>query len=752
MIARRLLATRGPHKPPPLPPSASASASSLPLPPPKPPAPAHGLSRLLPLSTAAASSSAVSSPDEGAHRSSRPDRRDRNHTAAAIRSLSLSSPDTGRIVAVQASRSYSSASAAAAARLESASGPADARSPGPGPLRQSRHASSLPPLSSTHPAFAAQSRQQQRLQLHQQRGYRRSFSTLAATGAHPTLISTLPNGIRVASQDAPGHFVAAGVYVDVGSRYETADTAGACHVLDRLAFKSTQNFTNEEMLAQLETLGGNVIAHSSREALIYQAAVFRKNLPKVIEILAEVSLRPLITDEEVLAVKDTIAYEIEDMKWRPDIGLPEKLQQIAFGGLRGLNTAGQTLLLRARQDDTSQSIVLDEALESVQDATAVGRAMLCTPSALEKITPELLRSFHKTWYTPERLVVAGVGMPHEELVALAEQHFGQHAPAAPETLGLQVEACKPSKYTGGSVVVDTSKGPISPNPDDQNLTHLFIGFEAPSLLDPDVYALATLSTLMGGGGSFSAGGPGKGMYTRLYTEVLNQYHWVERCNMVSFSYLDTGLFGIYAAVPPSPETHEYIGAILCHQLYDMTRRIAPIELSRAKNQLKSNLLMSLESRSVELEDIGRQVMSRPLPLPGAGAAAGPTAIPPPPPRRVGVEEMCRRVDSLTAEDLMRVARRVLFCENVQSPLEFEGEGEGGGWRDHPARHWRRSGDGGPTVLAVGALTGPKDALRDPLDTVRKWRLGEPVDAPLASASAGGSGGGAGRRWLFGKGR
>lgn len=57
----------------------------------------------------------------------------------------------------------------------------------------------------------------------------------ASTGL--SKITTLPNGIRVASENTPGHFSAVGVYVDAGSRYETSATRGVSHILDRLAFK-----------------------------------------------------------------------------------------------------------------------------------------------------------------------------------------------------------------------------------------------------------------------------------------------------------------------------------------------------------------------------------------------------------------------------------------------------------------------------------------------------------------------------------
>lgn len=62
---------------------------------------------------------------------------------------------------------------------------------------------------------------------------------------------------------------------------------------------------------------------------------------------------------------------------------------------------------------------------------------------------------------------------------------------------------------------------------------------------------SVLQTLMGGGGAFSTGGPGKGMYTRLYLNVLNKYDWVESAMAFNTQYTDTGLFGLYMLANPS---------------------------------------------------------------------------------------------------------------------------------------------------------------------------------------------------------
>jgi processing peptidase subunit alpha len=272
------------------------------------------------------------------------------------------------------------------------------------------------------------------------------------------------------------------------------------------------------MTSALEKLGGNVMAESSREAIMYQAAVFRPDLSEMTKILADVVLRPKITDEEVQAVKEVSEYEVSDLQWRFDALLPEKVHHVAFGGL-----------MKEKQDMNAG----ENPMNVIRSGDTLGRPLMAQPEGLGQISPASLREFKSTWYTADRMVVAGVGMPHAELVALAQEHFGKDVPVATEEVkALQKSLMKSAKYTGGTAIVDTTGSPASPNPDDRLLTYVYLGFEAPSMNDPDIYALATLLSLMGGGGSFSAGGPGKGMYTRLYTQVLNQYHWVESCNMV----------------------------------------------------------------------------------------------------------------------------------------------------------------------------------------------------------------------------
>lgn len=382
----------------------------------------------------------------------------------------------------------------------------------------------------------------------------------------------------------------------------------------------------EAVLAKLESLGGNVQCASSRESIMYQAAVFNQDVESMLGIIAGTVRNPLITEREVSEQLDTAAYEITEIWAKPELILPELLHTAAY------------------QDNT------------------LGNPLLCPREQLPHIDASVVREYRDIFYRPDRLVVAFAGVEHDRAVKLTERYFGDMKPATPSlptstsakssllnklrpssSSRVPLDLTSPAHYTGGYLHTPPSDVPTHL----PRFTHLYIGFEGLPITDPDIYALATLQTLLGGGGSFSAGGPGKGMYSRLYTNVLNQHGWVESCVAFNHSYADSGLFGIAASCVP--QASHALADVVIRELTLLFRRTAsassflngirPAEVIRAKNQLRSSLLMNLESRMIELEDLGRQVQVHG--------------------RKIPVTEMSERIESLTVKDLQRVAERVL---------------------------------------------------------------------------------------------
>ncbi|KAK4631598.1 Mitochondrial-processing peptidase subunit alpha [Fulvia fulva] len=494
----------------------------------------------------------------------------------------------------------------------------------------------------------------------------RQYATASNHAQDPTdldTITTLPNGLRIATAEQAGHFSGVGVYIDAGSRYESNALRGTSHIIDRLAFKSTTKRSADQMLEAMEQMGGNIQCASSRESLMYQAATFNAAVPDTVAMLAETIRDPNITDEEVFRQLETADYEIGEIWGKPELILPELVHMAAY------------------KDNT------------------LGNPLLCPKDRLDQIDSRTIEAYRKAFFKPERTVVAFAGVNHQEAVRLTEQYFGDMKdPAAsiarpstsseaqqvqppyptsqlppqkdsglmsrlfsknlstsasqsatvspldpsdiiPHPLDQPINYDQPSHYTGGFLTLPPLE--IPPNPALPRVSHIHLAFESLPISSPDIYALATLQTLLGGGGSFSAGGPGKGMYSRLYTNVLNQYGWVENCVAFNHAYTDSGLFGISAScatqfVPRMLDTMARELSLLSTETG--LGRLSEIEVKRAKNQLRSSLLMNLESRMVELEDLGRQVQVHG--------------------RRIPVKEMVANIENVTMSDLRRVAKQV----------------------------------------------------------------------------------------------
>ncbi|KAI1268437.1 putative mitochondrial processing peptidase alpha subunit [Xylariaceae sp. FL1019] len=516
-------------------------------------------------------------------------------------------------------------------------------------------------------------------------------------------ITTLPNGVRVASEALPGSFSGVGVYVEAGSRFETPQLSGLSHIVDRLAFKSTTNKSSDDVQQAVESLGGNIQCVSSRESIMYQAATFNSTVDVATELLADTVRNPSITDEEVQQELATAEYEITEIWKKPELIIPELVHMAAY------------------KDNT------------------LGNPLLCPMERVPEINKSVINTYRDTFYRPERTVVAFAGVPHTEAVRLATQFFGDMKSTAPPLLtrsGSETsidslnstssdssasstnssqssglfsmfkknistttttnntaiiptleDITKPAHYTGGFISLPTQ--PPSQNPMQPTFSHIHLAFEGLPIASDDIYALATLNTLLGGGGSFSAGGPGKGMYSRLYTHVLNQHAWVENCMAFNHSYTDSGLFGISSLCVPGRTQHML--DVMCQELRALTldtgfSALGEIEVQRAKNQLRSSLLMNLESRMVELEDLGRQVQVHG--------------------RKVPVHEMCRKIEELEVKDLRRVAKQIF-----------------GGLANNDGK-----GSGAPTVViqeadAPGFSAKPM-AWEEIQDRIFRWGLGK----------------------------
>mmetsp|Transcript_124330 Transcript_124330/g.247894 ORF Transcript_124330/g.247894 Transcript_124330/m.247894 type:complete len:573 (+) Transcript_124330:44-1762(+) len=409
----------------------------------------------------------------------------------------------------------------------------------------------------------------------------------------------LSNGTRVVCIDRGGMCASLGLFVEVGSRHEQPDQCFLPHALELMAFRSSAHLSHMRTLKTLEQLGAAASCRVGREDILYQCDTLREYVPVLLPLMLANVLCPSNLPEEVFEAQKHVAEARAMLEENTEGLLAELLHQTAYQG----NTLGNRLY--ADEDN------------------------------LPHFTAESIQAYVQRECTPDRFIIVGVNTDFDELCKWTVRSFAEHeahrgATLKTTTVPQSSRPVAPAAYTGGDTRVE------APNP----LCHLMLGWEMEGGWNgPTLAAVTVLQMFLGGGGSFSTGGPGKGMHTRMYTEVLNRHHWVESCQASSVMYMDSGIFTVYATVVPQ-HASEFITVMA--RIFRGVSQISPVELKRAKNALKSSIHMNLEMRAVMMEDMGRQLVLS---------------------KKVGTaQEFGCMVDAVTAQDLLNVLRKCLQTE------------------------------------------------------------------------------------------
>jgi len=257
----------------------------------------------------------------------------------------------------------------------------------------------------------------------------------------------------------------------------------------------------------------------------------------------------------------------------------------------------------------------------------------------ETISKNDILSYMKNYYHGDRMVISGVCVDHDDFVQLSDKYFKK----LPSTNSTIVE--KSPTYTGGAFYQNLPEHYMA-NPNFKE--HFVIGFQGNGWNHPDSFVYALLGKILGGGTSFSAGGPGKGMFSRNYANLMNIHGWIDYAETLNLMYRDISVFGITSSCHPG-----YIRSLseeVCRQIKDLA--YDPIknpkgfgeELNRAKNQLKSFLFTNLEQKSIIFDDIGKQIMIWD--------------------KYHSATEMCAFIDAVTVQDCARVMQKLIKTDPV----------------------------------------------------------------------------------------
>lgn len=146
-----------------------------------------------------------------------------------------------------------------------------------------------------------------------------------------TEITTLDNGFRVATVTMPSVQTASvGVWIDAGARHERPDVNGVAHMLEHMAFKGTERRSARVIAEEIENVGGQLNAYTSRENTAYYGRVLADDLPLAVDILADILQQSTFEPDELERERGVILQEIGQTQDTPDDLIFDLFQETAF--------------------------------------------------------------------------------------------------------------------------------------------------------------------------------------------------------------------------------------------------------------------------------------------------------------------------------------------------------------------------------------------------------------------------------------
>ncbi|KAJ7971053.1 Mitochondrial processing peptidase beta subunit [Quillaja saponaria] len=430
--------------------------------------------------------------------------------------------------------------------------------------------------------------------------------------APETRITTLPNGLRVATEsNLAAKTATVGVWIDAGSRFETEETNGTAHFLEHMIFKGTEKRTARELEEEIENMGGHLNAYTSREQTTYYAKVTDNNVPKALDILADILQNSKFDENRISRERDVILREMEEVEGQTEEVIFDHLHATAFQ----YTPLGRTILGPAQNIKT---ITKDHLQNYI-------RTHYTAPRMLHRVWDDLCFHF---WDCFLRSLPASGAIKHEDIVEQVKKLFAKLS--ADPTTATQLVAKEPAIFTGSEVrMID----------DDIPIAQFAVAFNGASWTDPDSIPLMVMQAMLGSWNKTAGGG--KHMGSELAQRVgINEI--AESMMAFNTNYKDTGLFGVYAVA--KPDCLDDLAYAIMYETTKLAYRVSEDDVTRARNQLKSSLLLHIDGTSPVAEDIGRQLLTYG--------------------RRIPFTELFARIDAVDASTIKRVANRFIYDKDI----------------------------------------------------------------------------------------
>ncbi len=359
--------------------------------------------------------------------------------------------------------------------------------------------------------------------------------------------TTLPNGLRIVTVPTRGNpSMTVFVVVEAGANYESKAENGLSHFLEHMCFKGTpKRPSSMQINKELDSLGAYHNAMTDSELTGYFAKSEKKHFTKVLDIISDMYLNPLLPEDELEKERGVILQEI------------------------------------SMQEDNPRRKVWDTFKTLVYKDTPAGRTTLGLPENIKKFKREDFVAYRNTHYVPKKTIVFVVGDLNERMIiSEVKKSFGSF---------------KGGKVVGKSKVVEKQKEPgllIEDKKTDQ--THMIVGFRTFGGKDKRAAALMVLTNILGGG-----------MSSRLWHRLREEMGACYYIHAHHVDYTDHGLFTVETGINAS-RTAEVTTAILEECMKIVKEGVTLDELNKVKEYMIGHLNMHLETTEAIAEFYAEQ--------------------------------------------------------------------------------------------------------------------------------------------------
>ncbi len=345
--------------------------------------------------------------------------------------------------------------------------------------------------------------------------------------------TTLENGIQVITEEVPSvHSVSVGIWVEAGSRDEGREENGISHFIEHMLFKGTRRRSARQIAREIDSVGGVLNAFTSKEFSSFYSKVLAEHLPLALDILFDLYLNSTFSPEELEKERRVIIQEISMV------------------------------------EDTPDEYIHDLFSESFWPRHPLGLPILGRLETIEHLKRIQLKEFFARNYLKVQPVLVAAGkLKHDDLLRPVERCLGEVRPRRKERPGRPPRAHP-------RVLLKNKK---------LEQVHLLLGTQGFSATHPKRYVFSVLNTILGGG-----------MSSRLFQEIREDRGLAYSVYSFLSSFKDSGMIGVY--VGTGEKTVPEVLKIVMREMKKLSQdSLKEKELRSAKEQLKGNLLMSLES-------------------------------------------------------------------------------------------------------------------------------------------------------------